>query len=376
MLLLSGFTGAQQVEDMDLSPAQLEKRLIHWVNTDREMLGLPQLHANPLLTDVARAHSRKMAQEKIIGHKFPDYPELDQRVGESGLSYSMLGENVARGDTFVMRFIHQALLESPGHRENIISRQFDHIGIGIVLEGEVYYITQVFASLIPLQSPGDMEQRLIFALNALLPEAQPGSIKKASDLQEFCRNLAAEFLKGNTDPEFPDKWSWGKAELVTYSFTEPHQITKKLEQELKSLPAAWIIGVAFGRSKINPGGCYAVTMLTFPNLLTVEDPDKHIFDRLNQIRSAYGKGHAAWFKPLADKAKVLAHDYQSGSLSRSHGNKFRIFSVYEGYDIDVIPDFFSQQMTRKAIRSLGVYVLYSVKSNPIKNRLVVAVVGN
>jgi uncharacterized protein YkwD len=137
----------QTMEELGLSPEQLEDKLFSLVNQERNSLGLPELRMNPLLRSLAREHSKKMARERRLSHDFPGYDRLAVRARNAGLQFLSIGENLAVGDTFLIHLYHKQMLTSPGHRENIFFKGFTDLGIGIELSGNRYYITQEFAGL-------------------------------------------------------------------------------------------------------------------------------------------------------------------------------------------------------------------------------------
>ncbi|MCU0237603.1 MAG: CAP domain-containing protein, partial [Acidobacteria bacterium] len=146
-LLLCLALSGQEVEDYGLSPEQLEDKLLVLVNRERGSQGLPELRFDPLLREMARAHSKKMIGENRLGHDFPGYEKLDERAARAGVYFSKVGENVAKSETFVIRFFHEALLASPEHRENILDGEFTHLGVGIEKSGATYFVTQEFGRL-------------------------------------------------------------------------------------------------------------------------------------------------------------------------------------------------------------------------------------
>ncbi len=154
LLLLCLALSGQEVEDYGLSPEQMEDKLLLLVNQERNSRGLPALGFDPLLRVMARAHSQKMISENKLGHDFPGYELLDERAAKAGVYFSKVGENVARSETFVVRFFHEALLASPEHRENILDRDFTHLGVGIEKSAATYFVTQEFGSLFVARSPG------------------------------------------------------------------------------------------------------------------------------------------------------------------------------------------------------------------------------
>lgn len=139
--------GAQTKQDMIPSLEQMEDQLFFLVNHERSSRGLPELQFAAPLHDMARAHSGKMLQENRLAHDFPGYNKLAVRAIQAGLRFSSIGENLAVGTIFIMRFFHEQMLESPGHCDNILFKGFTHLGVGIVQGNGKYYITQEFAAL-------------------------------------------------------------------------------------------------------------------------------------------------------------------------------------------------------------------------------------
>ncbi len=138
---------AQTMEELGISPEQLEDKLFFLVNQERSSRGLPELRLNPLLRSLAREHSKKMARERCLAHDFPGYYRLSVRARKAGLQFQSIGENLAVGTTFLIRLYHQQMLTSPGHCENLLFKDFTDLGVGIELSGNKYYITQDFANL-------------------------------------------------------------------------------------------------------------------------------------------------------------------------------------------------------------------------------------
>lgn len=122
---------------------ELEARMLEMVNAERVQRGLKPLQADPELTQVARAHSRDMFARSYFSHVSPDRGDPFDRMREAKVRYLIAGENLALART--LPAAHQGLMESPGHRANILRPQFGRVGIG-VLDGGVHglMITQKF----------------------------------------------------------------------------------------------------------------------------------------------------------------------------------------------------------------------------------------
>ncbi|WP_248663534.1 CAP domain-containing protein [Fuchsiella alkaliacetigena] len=112
-----------------------EEEMLDLVNQEREAEGLTPLQVDLRLVKVARAKSKNMIEEGYFGHQSPSLGSPFEMMQEIGIRYEFAGENIAGAST--VQRAHQALMDSPGHRENILRDRFTHIGIGII-EGGPY----------------------------------------------------------------------------------------------------------------------------------------------------------------------------------------------------------------------------------------------
>lgn len=110
-----------------------ELRMIQLVNEARKQAGLSPLTADKELSQVARIKSAEMISEDYFSHTSPTYGSPFDMMKKFGIQYRSAGENIACNQT--VDAAHRALMESPGHRENILGTQFTHIGVGIVKGG-------------------------------------------------------------------------------------------------------------------------------------------------------------------------------------------------------------------------------------------------
>ncbi len=123
---------------------QAEARMLKLVNDERTQAGLPPLKLDPQLTEAARAHSRDMLAQGYFAHEDNNGKRPADRVSAAGVRWAIVGENLALAPT--VDIAHQGLMNSPGHRENILSPQYHRVGIGVVdggLHGKMF--TQDFA---------------------------------------------------------------------------------------------------------------------------------------------------------------------------------------------------------------------------------------
>ncbi|HEU4769940.1 MAG TPA: CvpA family protein [Pyrinomonadaceae bacterium] len=108
----------------------LEKRMLDLVNNERVSRGLQPLAADPELTEVARRHSADMFARGYFAHDTPEGVTPFDRMREADVRFLTAGENLALAPT--LSVAHTGLMNSPGHRANILRPQFGRLGIGIM----------------------------------------------------------------------------------------------------------------------------------------------------------------------------------------------------------------------------------------------------
>jgi len=122
------------------------------INRDRQAAGLGTLAWDDRVAAVSRAHSADMRKTKIVGHVSPTTGAAADRVRAAGIKTAVVLENVAQSSA--IGEAHAALMNSPGHRANILEPQATHVGIGIVLGDDVgrreIFLTEVFIRIPPM----------------------------------------------------------------------------------------------------------------------------------------------------------------------------------------------------------------------------------
>lgn len=121
----------------------LEIRMLSLINKEREKAGLNQLEFDEVFARVARKHSRDMFARGYFSHYTPEGKSPFDRIRKEDLRFKIAGENLALAQT--LNLAHEGLMESPGHKANILHRSFNRVGIGI-LDGGIYgiMVTQNF----------------------------------------------------------------------------------------------------------------------------------------------------------------------------------------------------------------------------------------
>ena len=81
-------------------------------------------------TEVARRHSVDMFARGYFAHDTPEGRDPFERMREANVRFLTAGENLALAPT--VQVAHRGLMNSPGHRANILHSQFGRVGIGIM----------------------------------------------------------------------------------------------------------------------------------------------------------------------------------------------------------------------------------------------------
>jgi uncharacterized protein YkwD len=121
----------------------LEAKMLDLINEERQKVALPPVKADPELAVVARAHSKDMFARGYFAHINLNGKDPFSRIKEAHIRFTAAGENLALAQTLTLA--HNGLMNSPGHRANILHRSFGRVGIGI-LDGGIYglMVTQNF----------------------------------------------------------------------------------------------------------------------------------------------------------------------------------------------------------------------------------------
>lgn len=110
----------------------LEEQMLELINQERQAHGLQPLTADPYLQEVARSHAADMFSRGYFSHYTPEGRSPFDRIRDSRIRFRTAGENLAMAPT--LKIAHQGLMNSPGHRANILQKNFGRVGIA-VLEG-------------------------------------------------------------------------------------------------------------------------------------------------------------------------------------------------------------------------------------------------
>jgi hypothetical protein len=234
------------------SPA--EKRVFEQLNQEREKAGLPALEWNDLAAEAARRHATLLAGNGKLSHQFSGEPSLPERLGATGVRFTLAAENVALTDD--VEDVHPALMNSPGHRANMLGPSYTAVGIGVIEEKGRFYVTQDFILRVPVYSEEQFSAALLEVLvSGRKSEGRTTAARNDPYLHELACSTDgdAASLAGRVSGRY----------VVVFNSSEPHRLP---EQMMKAPPYSHMsFGVCFRPDKEHGYGNFWIVAVFGPD---------------------------------------------------------------------------------------------------------------
>ncbi|AST90926.1 MULTISPECIES: CAP-associated domain-containing protein [Sutcliffiella] len=124
-----------------------EYQLFDLTNATRSNHNLPLLSWDDQVKETARKHSMDMAENQYFSHTNLKGQSPFDRMEEDNIPYTTAGENLAYGQISSI-FAHEGLMNSLGHRKNILQERFRKLGVGVAFnnESQPYYTKKYFSN--------------------------------------------------------------------------------------------------------------------------------------------------------------------------------------------------------------------------------------
>jgi len=201
-LALTAPLAAQETGPLD----RLRDVALEAVNADRAAQGLDPLTGGDRLDRIAQAHAEDMAQRGFYAHRNPDGQGARDRYLEAGgPRWELVAENIARctgcatpPDAARVEAFQEGWMNSPEHRENILTEGLTRMGFGIVAAGEQIFAVQDFAGPggsrggDPLEDSTAATARVLDLLNTAREEAGAPPLTSDPALIEAAEALIPE----------------------------------------------------------------------------------------------------------------------------------------------------------------------------------------
>ena len=239
---------------------QTEELVLQQLNASRREAGLSPLKISPELVEAARRHSVEMADQRKLSHQFPGEPPLPQRLAATGAHFFRSGENV--GFNTQADLIHDAFMHSPPHRQNLLTPEYNSVGVGIVQKGDSYWVTEDFAQQVAALSA---DQATELAAHAFAEMRRQQNLMPLTliDIPQLRRTVCTMAKTGEMNNRQLLQMV-GVRYAVTYSNAQPEMLPGDVSR-VAAQPnlKKFAVGSCFVQDEKEPGGMFWVAMVFF-----------------------------------------------------------------------------------------------------------------
>jgi hypothetical protein len=152
-----------------------EVLVIELINASRGEAGLPALDVDFALIVAGRGHSAEMAEAGELYHS------TRGQLASYAENWELMGENVGRGPN--ARAIHDAFMESPSHRDNVLG-EFDTVGVGVERAADgTLFVTVIFMRRTPGEEVAEFDVGPMILISGL-PEFAVSRLMAAAAIFE------------------------------------------------------------------------------------------------------------------------------------------------------------------------------------------------
>jgi uncharacterized protein YkwD len=184
--------------------AQAEAELLKLLNDDRAHAGLRPLSPDARLSQVARAHSEDMVRHHFVGHVSPSTGSAADRLRVASIPAQLILENVARA--YSPGEVERGLMESPGHRANLLNREVTQVGVGVALGDAESGVREIFATQLFLRAPEALPGHGVASWQAELKRLI-AELRRRRDLTPLVEDGRLDQIAASTAAELANKKS-------------------------------------------------------------------------------------------------------------------------------------------------------------------------
>jgi len=216
--------------------------IIRLTNKARTDNGLDELAENRLLNQIAEARARDMLEKQYFAHVSPTGEQASDLAEDVGYAYKIIAENIGKGAFYSNQKIVDGWMQSPGHRDNMLSGDIREMGAA-VLEGKMKgRPTCVAVQIFGLQSLPTPHNICVAPSENLLRDIE---FKKAqiASLQNRLERLKDELDAQQDEIDTDKKYAYDDPQKIQnvnekiYTYNEKSRWYNKIVGETKAMTA-------------------------------------------------------------------------------------------------------------------------------------------
>jgi uncharacterized protein YkwD len=237
---------------------QAQDELLQLANSARRAAGAPSLMLDPGLSRAARVHAQAMVDAHQLSHRFNGEALLPVRLASAtDLQLDEEGENVAVD--YDAQHGHQALMNSPPHRANLLNAAFNAVGLAVVQSGDRIYIVQDFGRAVPSYSANDWKARVATVVNQTRRQSRESDLQRhnlsAAD-DAACSMAQADRLGTAPVHELARRYT-----VLSYTSLHPEALPDGAAQAIAERNLRdFSVGACYARTNTYPTGMYWIVL--------------------------------------------------------------------------------------------------------------------
>jgi uncharacterized protein YkwD len=266
----SGASSSSNSSSNSNEDSAAEKQLLDAANKSRQLAGTPPLRMDDSLRQAAVAHARLMISSDRLEHQFPGELGLMERIAQVSSSVpsssdlgpriDRAGENVAYAPSALG--VHDALMHSPPHRENLLDWGFNAVGLAAVWSGGKLFVVEDFAHELPSYSAHETSNLVGQAIADMRQQAAlPGLVQLTpASLDTATCSLAKE----SHPSAHLLATAFDNRRVITYTQSRPEMLPQGVLPMLRDAGLRqFAVGSCYARNAAYPNGTYWVAILLY-----------------------------------------------------------------------------------------------------------------
>ncbi len=246
-----------------------ENELLEAVNQSRQVAGVPPLRRNENLREAALAHGYRMVTSERLEHQFSGEPSLLERIAQASplngaltdaLRIDRAGENIANATC--APGANEVLMRSAPHRQNLLDREFNVVGMAAIWSHGRLYVVQDFAREVPSYSAEQSGKLVGRAVDEMRQEAGLPELVQLTPpkLDEAACSLARE-SRPNARLLAT---AYDNRRIITYTQSRPEILPQGALRLLRDPGVQqFAVGACYARNAAYPTGTYWIAILLY-----------------------------------------------------------------------------------------------------------------
>lgn len=257
--MLVGVAGTLRAAERGVPDNEAASEVFRLLNDFRSQHDKDSLQWNEHLAKVALEHAYLCAEHGNLSHQYSGEPILNLRLAKFDIRLNRAGENLSKDSS--VQGAHEGLVLSPPHRANMLSPDFNAVGIAVVRTKEYYYVVEDFAHVLPETSTAEFEAQIGSEFDRLRAKANASPVARTSS--SSLRKVACEMAESD-ELNVKQVSAPGARYVLAFTITEPQRLPPELIRldDNRDL-ASYAVGACFASSQTYPNGTYWVLMAIY-----------------------------------------------------------------------------------------------------------------